>query len=194
MSVAISARGRKTRLIGSVNESYIGQSSSNALVDWSPTGTKSGRTPNSISEATVLSPTAATFRPANDRASRPYSSSFSRIARTAFTEVNPIHSYRPETRPWIARSICCGVRGGSTEIVGTSMGTAPCPRSSDMIEPVVSWVRGISTRQPKSDLTSNQSNFSRCATTSPTTTMPTPVSFINFEILPTSDKVLAIVR
>ena len=63
-----------------------------------------------------------------------------------------------------------------------------------MIEPVVSWVRGINTRQPKSDLTSNQSNFSRCATTSPTTTMPTPVSFISFEVLPISDKVLAIVR
>ena len=45
-----------------------------------------------MSAATVGSPTAATFSPANERASRPYSWSFSRMARTAFTEVKPIHS------------------------------------------------------------------------------------------------------
>ncbi|CAB4744287.1 unannotated protein [freshwater metagenome] len=58
----------------------------------SDSGMRSGRTPNSMREAIVLSPTAATLRPANDRASRPYSLSFSRMARTAFTDVKPIHS------------------------------------------------------------------------------------------------------
>ena len=81
--------------------------------------------PNPPSAAAVCSPTAATLTPANARASRPYSSSFSLTARTAFTEVNAIHWYRPVTRPLTARSICCGVRGGSTAIVGTSCGTAP---------------------------------------------------------------------
>ena len=42
--------------------------------------------------AEVLSPTAAIFRPEKARASRPYSSNFSRTARTALTEVNAIHS------------------------------------------------------------------------------------------------------
>ena len=40
----------------------------------------------------VLSPTAAIFSPENARASRPYSSNFSRTALTALTEVNAIHS------------------------------------------------------------------------------------------------------
>ena len=47
--------------------------------------------PNSRSAAAVCSPTAATFTPANARASRPYSSNFSRTARTAFTEVKATH-------------------------------------------------------------------------------------------------------
>ena len=81
--------------------------------------------PNSRSAPPVCSPTAATLTPANARASRPYSSNFSRTARTAFTEVNAIHWYRPVTRPLTARSICCGVRGGSTAMVGTCSGTAP---------------------------------------------------------------------
>jgi hypothetical protein len=72
-----------------------------------------------------LSPTTAILRPENARESSPYSSNFSRTALTALTEVNAIHSYRPSTSPRIARSICCGLRGGSTEIVGTSSGTAP---------------------------------------------------------------------
>ena len=73
----------------------------------------------------VCSPTAAIFSPAKARASRPYSSNFSRTAFTAFELVNTTHWYRPDTRPWRARSICWGVRGGSTEMVGTSTGTAP---------------------------------------------------------------------
>jgi hypothetical protein len=76
--------------------------------------------PNSPSTAAVCSPTAATLIPANARASRPYSSTFSRTARTAFADVNAIHWYRPVTRPLMARSICCGARGGSTEMVGTT--------------------------------------------------------------------------
>lgn len=70
-------------------------------------------------------PTAAIFRPAKARASRPNSSNFSRTALTALTEVKPIHSYRPVTSPLIARSICCGVRGGSTLMVGTTWAVAP---------------------------------------------------------------------
>ena len=81
--------------------------------------------PNTASAAAVCSPTAATLTPANARASRPYSSSFSLTARTAFADVNAIHWYLPVTRPLTARSICCGVRGGSTAMVGTSWGTAP---------------------------------------------------------------------
>ena len=64
--------------------------------------------PNSRSALAVCSPTAATLTPANARASRPYSSNFSRMARTALTEVKAIHWYRPVTRPLTARSICCG--------------------------------------------------------------------------------------
>ena len=48
--------------------------------------------PQSRSAAAVSSPTAAIFRPEKARASRPYSSNFSRTARTALTEVNAIHS------------------------------------------------------------------------------------------------------
>ena len=81
-----------------------------------------GLDPPLRSAAAVTPPTAATLSPAKARASRPNSSNFSRIARTAFTEVNPIHSYRPVTRPLTAFSIWCGVRGGSTEIVGTTCG------------------------------------------------------------------------
>ena len=48
--------------------------------------------PQSRSAWAVTPPTAATFRPANERASRPNSSNFSRMARTALTEVKPTHS------------------------------------------------------------------------------------------------------
>ncbi len=48
--------------------------------------------PHSRNASAVTPPTAATLRPANERASRPNSSNFSRIARTAFTEVKPTHS------------------------------------------------------------------------------------------------------
>ena len=69
-------------------------------------------------------------------------------ARTALVEVNTIHWYRPSTRPLTDRSIWAGLRGGSTEIVGTSDGMAPCSRSRSDISPAWSLVRGTSTRQP----------------------------------------------
>ena len=73
------------------------------------------------------------------------------------------------TRPLTARSICCGVRGGSTEIVGTSSGTAPYERSWSDSDAACSLVRGTSTRQPNSGLVSNQDSLSRQPTISPTT-------------------------
>ena len=81
--------------------------------------------PHVAMASAVFSPTAAIFNPENARASSPYSSNFSRTARTALTEVKATHSYRPSTRPRIALSICWGLRGGSTEMVGTSSGTEP---------------------------------------------------------------------
>ena len=81
--------------------------------------------PKARTASAVCSPTQATLTPANARASRPSSANFSRTAFTAFTEVNTIQPYRPVTRPLMARSICAGLRGGSTAMVGTSTGTAP---------------------------------------------------------------------
>lgn len=69
----------------------------------------------------------------------------------------------------MARSICCGVRGGSTEMVGTSSGTAPYDRSWSDRPADCSLVRGTSTRQPNSGLLSNHDSLSRVATASPTT-------------------------
>src|ERR1700727_2599459 len=120
VSVAMSARGSSTPLSGSSTSSNGGHASARPSADCWPSGTRSGRIPKSSSAAVVWSPTAATFTPANARASSPYSSSFSRTALTALVEVNATHWYRPVTRPLTARSICCGVRGGSTAIVGPS--------------------------------------------------------------------------
>ena len=131
--------------------------------------------PKSSRAADVCSPTAATLTPANARASRPYSSNRSRTARTAFTEVNATHWYRPVTRPLTARSICWGVRGGSTAIVGTSSGTAPYSRSRCDTTAACSLVRGTRIRQPNSGLVSNHDSSSRAATASPTTAMAGPL-------------------
>ena len=90
-SVAMSARGSSTRLIGSSTSSYGGQAAASPWPDCSPSGTRSGAMPKSLSAAAVWSPTAATLTPANARASRPYSSNFSRMARTALTEVKATH-------------------------------------------------------------------------------------------------------
>ena len=48
--------------------------------------------PNASRAPAVCSPTAATLMPANARASRPYSSNFSRTALTALREVKATHS------------------------------------------------------------------------------------------------------
>ena len=130
--------------------------------------------PNSRSAFAVCSPTAATLTPANARASRPYSSNFSLMARTALTDVKPIHWYRPVTRPLTARSICCGVRGGSTAIVGTCSGTAPRARSRSDTSSACSLVRGTRTRQPNSGLVSNQDRAAWAVTPSPTTATAGP--------------------
>ncbi len=69
----------------------------------------------------------------------------------------------------MARSICWGVRGGSTEIVGTSSGTAPYDWSCSDSPAACSLVRGTRTRQPNSGLFSNHDRRSRVPTASPTT-------------------------
>src|SRR5882757_8341185 len=69
----------------------------------------------------------------------------------------------------MALSICCGLRGGSTEIVGTSSGIAPYRRSRSINGPAWSFVRGTRIRQPNSGFVSNQESASRCSTTEPTT-------------------------
>src|SRR3954452_9875028 len=69
----------------------------------------------------------------------------------------------------MALSICCGLRGGSTEMVGTSSGTEPKLRSRAESVPACSLVRGTSTRQPNSGLVSNQDRAVRRSTTSPIT-------------------------
>ena len=94
--------------------------------------------------------------PENARASSPNSVNFSHSARTEFVEVNTTHWYRPSTRPLTARSICAGVRGGSTATVGTRCGTAPCRRSRSSMPSADSRVCGISTRQPYSARDSHQ--------------------------------------
>ncbi len=66
-------------------------------------------------------------------------------------------------------SICSGLRGGSTEIVGTSSGTPPYPRSLADRLPACSFVRGTRIRQPNSGLVSNHESDSRMPTTSPIT-------------------------
>jgi hypothetical protein len=81
--------------------------------------------PKARTASAVAWPMQAILTPPKWRASRPCSANFSHTARTALVEVNTIHAYRPSTRPLMARSICAGVRGGSTAMVGTSHGIAP---------------------------------------------------------------------
>src|SRR6478735_10320109 len=130
--------------------------------------------PNARTASAVDSPTQATLTPANARASRPISVNFSRTAFTAFTEVNTIQPYRPSTRPLTARSICAGLRGGSTAIVGTSIGNAPCDTSFSLISPAWSLVRGTSTVQPYRARLSHQFSFARLATVLPIVTTSGP--------------------
>src|SRR4051794_781500 len=131
--------------------------------------------PKARTASAVCSPTQATFTPAKARASRPSSANFSRTAFTALTEVNTIQPYRPVTRPLTARSICAGLRGGSTAMVGTSTGTAPYARSRSLISPAWSLVRGTSTRQPNSGRLSHQERRARFSTAAPTVATTGPV-------------------
>ena len=62
-SVAMSARGTKTRLMGSRTSSKAGKTSARAAVDCSPVGTRSGRTPCWLKASTVESKIAAMRNP-----------------------------------------------------------------------------------------------------------------------------------
>jgi hypothetical protein len=86
-----------------------------------------------------------------------------------------------------AFSIWCGVRGGSTEIVGTTSATAPCSASLATIPPACCLVRGTSTRQPNSGLVSNHDALSRSPAASPTTAMSGRSSPARASVAPTSD-------
>ena len=61
------------------------------------------------------------------------------------------------------------MRGGSTEMVGTTAAWAPCCSSRAIVEPDCSLVRGTSTSQPNSGLVSNHDSVSRMVTVDPTT-------------------------
>ena len=152
----MSARGSSTRPTGSSTSSCGENSASRPSLDCSPDGISSGWMPNARTASAVASPTQAILTPPKCRASRPCSANFSQTARTALTEVKIVQAYRPSTRPLIARSICAGVRGGSTAIVGTSHGIAPYARSRSLIAPACSLVRGTSTFQPYSGRFSHQ--------------------------------------
>src|SRR4051794_23535913 len=132
--------------------------------------------PKARTASAVCSPTQATFTPAKARASRPSSANFSRTALTALTEVKTIQPYRPVTRPLMARSICAGLRGGSTAMVGTSTGTAPWARSRSLISPAWSLVRGTSTRHPNSGRLSHQDSRARLSTADPTVATTGPLT------------------
>ena len=61
------------------------------------------------------------------------------------------------------------MRGGSTEMVGTTAACAPWCSSRAIVEPDCSLVRGTSTSQPNSGLVSNHDSVSRMVTVDPTT-------------------------
>src|SRR6185312_1960193 len=166
----MSARGSSTRFTGSNTSSYGGNSSSSPSEDCSPDGTSSGSIPNARTRSAVDWPTHAILTPENARASRPNSLNFSHTARTALVEVNTTHWNRPSTRPLTARSICAGLRGGSTAMVGTSIGSAPCAVSRSLISPAWSLVRGTSTVQPYNARLSHQFSLARLATVLPMVT------------------------
>src|SRR5918997_1340520 len=73
----------------------------------------------------------------------------------------------------MALSICSGLRGGSTEMVGTSSLCAPYVRSRATIGAAWSLVRGTSTRQPNSGLVSYQLNSCLCLAADPQSTVLT---------------------
>jgi hypothetical protein len=75
----------------------------------------------------------------------------------------------------MARSIGAGVRGGSTAMVATCSGLAPCRRSSSKIESSASRVRGTRTRQPYSARDSHHDSDGRVDTPAPMVTTSGPV-------------------
>ena len=124
--------------------------------------------PNARTASAVDSPTQATFTPAKARASSPYSSNFSRTALTALVEVKTIHSYRPVTRPLIARSIWRR-RARRLDRDGRHLDRHRAVRASRSLSaPACSLVRGTSTFQPYSGAALHQDSRSRSPTASPT--------------------------
>ncbi len=117
--------------------------------------------PSARTASPVTESTQAILTPANALASRPNSVNFSHTARTELVEVKTIHWYRPSTRPLTARSIWAGVRGGSTAMVGTRSGMAPCPRNRSTMASWLSLVWGTSTRQPYMARDSHQESLPR---------------------------------
>ena len=91
-------------------------------------------------------------------------------------EVNTTHWKRPSTNPLTARSIWAGLRGGSTAMVGTSIGSAPYEVSRSLISPAWSLVRGTNTFQPYRARLSHQFNFARLVTVLPMVTTSGPVN------------------
>src|SRR3954451_10809908 len=170
----MSARGNSTRFTGSQHSSYGGNSSSRPSEDCSPDGTSSGLIPKARTRSAVACPTQAIFTPEKARASRPNSLNFSHTARTAFVEVNTTHWKRPSTKPLTALSIWAGLRGGSTAMVGTSIGNAPWDTSFSLISPAWSFVRGTSTVQPYRARLSHQFSLARLATVLPMVTTSGP--------------------
>ena len=165
VSVAMSARGSSTRPTGSSDLVVRRELGQQALARTARRpGSARAAIPNARTASAVASPIQAIFTPPKWRASRPCSANFSHTARTALIEVNTTQAYRPSTRPLIARSICAGVRGGSTAIVGTSHGIAPYARSRSLIAPACSLVRGTSTFHPYSGRFSHQPSLSRWVT------------------------------
>src|SRR3954465_3710220 len=130
--------------------------------------------PNARTRSAVDWPTHAIFTPEKARASKPNSLNFSHTARTALVEVNTTHWNRPSTRPLTARSIWAGLRGGSTAMVGTSIGNAPWDTSFSLISPAWSFVRGTSTVQPYRARLSHQFSLARLATVLPMVTTSGP--------------------
>src|ERR1700712_4948713 len=172
----MSARGSSTRLTGSKMSSYGGNSSSSPSELCSPDGTSSGLIPKARTRSAVACPTQAIFTPEKARASSPNSLNFSHTARTALVDVNTTHWKRPSTKPLTALSICAGLRGGSTAMVGTSIGRAPWPTNRSLISPAWSLVRGTSTVQPYSARLSHQFSLARLETVLPIVTTSGPLS------------------
>ena len=165
----MSARGRKTRLIGSRSSSYGGQSSTQ------PAGGLLARTgpgrrwiPQVAIASAVLSPTAATFSPENARASSPYSSNFSRTAlqRVDRGEHDPLVAPLDETADRLVhlQRVARRLDGDRRHLLGHRRRRL---RSFADRLPACSFVRGTRIRQPNSGFVSNHERARAAPTTSP---------------------------